>query len=236
MYTGPIFLLGERRDSVPAHPAIERALAMAAAELGITADWRWLRTDAVGTDAHAALAGAAGLWCVPASPYACMQGALDAIRAARERGLPFLGTCGGFQHAVIEYARNVLGLREADHAETSPGASMPLIAPLACPLVERDQTIELTPGTRLHAAYARTAIQERYLCSYGLNPEFEHLMDDGDLRVSGRDSAGEVRAVELRSHPFFVATLFQHERRALAGELPPLVRAFLAAIRSRDGV
>ncbi len=225
-----IILLGERRDEVPAHPAIDAALALARSHLGIELTWAWMRTDTPGRDARAALAGAHGLWCVPASPYASMHGALEAIRFARESGVPFMGTCGGFQHAVVEYARNVLKIREADHAETAPEATVPIIALLACSLVEQTGAIRLVPGTRIHAAYGCETIDERYRCRYGVNPEFEALVDDGDMQVSARDPGGEVRAIELRSHPFFVATLFQHERRALAGELPPLVRAFVSAI------
>lgn len=228
-----IVLLGERRDDVPAHPAIEAALGLARDELAVDLTWRWLRTDAVGSDAASALAGTDGLWCVPASPYASMAGALAAIRHARENRTPFMGTCGGFQHAVIEYARNVLGISGADHAETAPDAAAPVIALLACTLVEQTGTIHLSRGSRIHAAYGCDVFEERYRCRYGVNPRFETLLDDGDLHVTARDPGGEVRAIELRSHPFFVATLFQHERRAAAGELPPLVRAFAAAVSAR---
>lgn len=230
MGASTIILLGERSDAVAAHPAIEAALTMARDAAAIDLAWKWLRTDTVGTDPRAALAGASGVWCTPGSPYASMPGALAAIRHARETRLPFMGTCGGFQHAVIEYARNVLNLREADHAETSPGAALPLISLLACSLVEQSGTVELRDGSRIRSAYGCEVIAERYHCRYGLKPDAEALLDDGDLCVSARDLAGEVRAIELRSHPFFVATLFQHERRALAGELPPLVRAFVQAV------
>jgi len=76
----------------------------------------------------------AGFWCVPGSPYRDMDGALRTIRFARETRCPFLGTCGGFQHAVIEYARSVLGLTDADHMESNPDAELPLIIALACRL------------------------------------------------------------------------------------------------------
>lgn len=228
-----IILLGERRDEVPAHPAIEAALTLARTQLGIDLDWTWMRTDTPGRETRAALTGAHGLWCVPASPYASMAGALAAIRFARESRLPFMGTCGGFQHAVIEYARDVLGLHDADHAETASAAVTPVISLLACSLVEQTGAIRLEPGSRIHAAYACDAIEERYRCRYGVNPRFEALLEDGDLHVTARDPGGEVRAIEIRSHPFFVATLFQHERRATAGELPPLVRTFAAAVAAR---
>ena len=156
-----------------------------------------------------------------------MEGALGAIRFARESGTPFIGSCGGFQHAAIEYARNVRRIREAAHAETDPDAPLPLIAPLECALVEKSGDIVLTEDSHLFRAYGTRQITEEYHCSFGLNPRFEELLLDGDLRVTARDIAAGVRAVELTSHPFFVATLFQSERRALRGELPPLVGEFV---------
>jgi len=62
------------------------------------------------------------IWCVPGSPYANESAVIGAIRWARESGIPFLGTCGGFQHAVLEFARNVMGLSAAEHAATAAAA------------------------------------------------------------------------------------------------------------------
>jgi CTP synthase (UTP-ammonia lyase) len=181
----------------------------------------------------AQLAGFDGLWCVPASPYRSMEGALLGIRHAREQGVPFLGTCGGFQHAMIEYARNVLGWADAAHAEVSPGEGRAVIAPLACSLVEKTGGVRIVPGSRLARAYGTAEASEGYHCSYGLNPEFAAALTQGPLRVSARDAAGEVRAVELDAHPFYVATLFQPERSALAGRVPPVVAAFAVAAGAR---
>ena len=170
-----------------------------------------------------------GLWCVPASPYRSMEGALLAIQFAREHGRPFLGTCGGFQHAIIEYARNVLGWADAEHAETAPGASRPVIAPLACGLVEATGAVRFRPGSRIEAAYGCDRSTEGYRCRYGLNPEFQATLVSGPLRAGAHDATGETRAVELDGHPFFLATLFQPERAALKGQCPPLVAAFVRA-------
>ena len=221
-----IALVGEYDPTVPAHQAIPRALAMAAASLACEVSAVWLPTELV---TQAALAAADAVWCVPASPYRNMAGALVAIRYAREQGRPFLGTCGGFQHAVIEYARNVLGWTDADHAETSPGATRPVVAPLTCALVEVVDNVVFRPGSRLAAAYGAGTASEGYRCRYGLNPAFQAALTANGLRVAAEDEAGDIRAIELEAHPFFVATLFQPERAALAGRLPPLVRAFVQA-------
>src|SRR5437763_4883736 len=132
-----IGLIGDYDPEVPAHRAIPAALRLAADRCGGAVEPVWLATAGLTGDVPARLAGCAGLWCVPASPYANADGALAAIRFARESGSPFLGTCGGFQHALLEYARHVLGFGGAEHAETSPEAAMPLIAPLSCSLVEK---------------------------------------------------------------------------------------------------
>jgi CTP synthase (UTP-ammonia lyase) len=129
-----IALAGDYSSEVPAHRAIPGALEHAAALLGQTVAPTWIASSVWNHDAAGLAAAYDGLWCVPGSPYASMDGALAAIGAAREGGIPFLGTCGGFQHALIEFVRIVRGQANADHAESNPDTMLPLIAPLACPL------------------------------------------------------------------------------------------------------
>ena len=223
-----IGLVGDRDDAVTAHRAIPLALGHAADASGRTLDLHWLPTERIAGDAS--LDGFHGLWCVPASPYRSMDGALRAIRFARERGLPFLGTCGGFQHALIEYARNVLGWADAEHAETAPNAARAVISMLECALVEARETLQLAAGSRLAQAYGVAQISEGYRCRYGLNPAFQAQMLAGSMRIAATGPAGDVRALELDGHPFFVATLFQPERAALEGRAVPLARAFVEAV------
>src|ERR1017187_3715784 len=111
-----IALVGDQNPNVKAHVAIPKALALAADSIRSTVKETWINTTVLDHDPESHLRGFHGIWCVPGSPYASMEGALHAIRFARERKVPFLGTCGGSQHAVIEFARNVLGLSAADHA------------------------------------------------------------------------------------------------------------------------
>jgi CTP synthase (UTP-ammonia lyase) len=220
-------LIGDHDDSVVAHKAIPLALAMAADASGTSIQVSWVGTDTIGNGE--VLNGFDALWCVPASPYKSMDGALIAIRHAREGKKPFLGTCGGFQHAVVEYARNVLGWADADHAETSPDAARPVIVPLSCGLVEVRDRVHLLPGSRIAAIYGKDAIEEGYHCRYGLGSGFREAIASGSLRVTAVDDQDDARGLELDGHPFFVATLFQHERAALNGHCPPLVEAFLQA-------
>lgn len=222
-----IALIGDYDPQVTAHQAIPVALGLAAEQINLDVQFEWLATDRI--NAQTPLENFDGFWCVPASPYRDRDGALRAIRFAREHQRPFLGTCGGFQHAVLEYARNVLGWEDAEHGETHPDATRALLTPLSCSLVEAVDSIHLVEGSLIAKAYERAEIREGYRCRYGVNPEFEQALLSQRLSAVGHDSAGDLRAVELRGHPFFVATLFQPERAALKGILPPLVRGLIEA-------
>jgi CTP synthase (UTP-ammonia lyase) len=224
-----IALVGDYSPRVPAHGAIPRAFALIAVETGFSFTWRWTETAAI-RDARQDLAAFSAVWLVPASPYKNMAGALSAVRWARETRRPFLGTCGGFQHALIEFARNVAGLNAADHAETNPAASVPLITHLGCSL-DRPAPVHFAPGSLIREAYARASADEGYRCSFGPNPVYRGALEGAGLRFTAFDDDGAIRAAELLSgvHPFFVGTLFQPERAALLGEIPPLVRAFVQA-------
>jgi len=222
-----IALIGDYDPQVTAHQAIPVALGLAAEHLRRPVDFQWLATDRILPETP--LEPFDGFWCVPASPYKSEVGALQAIRFAREQQRPFLGTCGGFQHAVLEFSRNVLGWADAEHGETSPDSSRAVLTPLTCSLVEAVDSIHLVPGSLIARAYETSEIREGYRCRYGVNPQFERELLTRELHAVGQDSAGDLRAIELQSHVFFVATLFQPERAALKGNLPPLVRAFVEA-------
>jgi CTP synthase (UTP-ammonia lyase) len=221
-----IALIGDYNPAVAAHQAIPAALQRAAEDTNLLLTWTWVGTASLGTDVSSDLAPFHALWCVPASPYANTGGAIAAIRFARQTGRPFLGTCGGFQHALLEYAEAVWDVASPSHAELDPNATDPVIAPLSCSLVEASGELRFMPGSRLAAIYGMSGATETYHCRYGLNPRFAARLETGPLRVSARDHAGEIRAVELTSHPFFMATLFQPERAGLAGRSHPLISAF----------
>ena len=225
-----IALIGDRNEAVTAHRAIPIALSLASRDTGLQLGVEWLHTSTlIPRSIEGMLAPYSAVWCVPASPYANAVGAIAAIRFARESSRPFLGTCGGFQHALLEYAGTVWGVRNPAHAEVEPDAADPVIAPLECSLVEVSESIRLVPGSRLARAYGTETVTEGYHCNYGLNPRYVERLEDGPLRATAHDTGGSVRAVELSGHPFFVATLFQPERAALADRTPPLVAAFVKA-------
>jgi len=227
--TRSIALVGDFDERVLAHQAIPVAIRLASAAVGVEVNGEWVGTGTIDPH-HPALGPFHGIWCVPASPYDSMAGALAAIRMAREGDIPFLGTCGGFQHAVMEVAASLWGLEGAGHSEVDPSADHPVIAPLSCSLVEKEGTVRLQSGSRLARAYGGATANEGYHCSYGFNPAYAEYLEKGPLRATAWDLEGDVRGVELDSHPFFVATLFQPERAGLRGEVSPVVASFLEAV------
>ncbi len=224
MHSIRIGLIGDFNEQQRAHTAIPRALQATSDGLEIV----WIPTDSVGDSQS--LTGFDGFWCVPGMPYRSADGAMRAIRHARITRTPFLGTSAGFQYTILEYARDVLGLSQADHQKTNPKSAMPLISPLGCALAGVKARVRFLDGSRLRRAYGAPESIEEYHCSFGLNGRFRRLIEGRDLWVAALDDQHEIRAVELDMHPFFVATLFQPEMRVGKN---PLVEAFVECCAKR---
>ena len=216
-----VALVGDFNEQQKSHLAISKALS-AVPEGAVSSDW--IPTDSIGKGEP--LGEYDGIWCVPGMPYRNADGVLAAIRYARTSRTPFLGTSAGFQYALIEFARNVLGFADADHQKSKPRTSMPLISPLGCALAGMKGHVHFTNGSLIRKAYHNAESVEHYHCSFGLNSRYRRLIEGSQLCVAAVDDQQEIRAVELDGHPFFVATLFQPEM----GTLPnPLVSAFAVA-------
>jgi CTP synthase (UTP-ammonia lyase) len=196
-------------------------LQHAAAALDESIEAVWLATDQLHDYGNYQ-----GLFGSPGSPYRNMEGALEGIRYARENGVPFMGTCGGFQHLVIEYARNVMGFRDASHAESDPYASCLFITRLACSLVGKTMGVTILSGSKAAGAYGADRSMEQFYCNFGLNPEYRDQLEKHGLRISGWDQDGEARIVELPAHPFFIGTLFVPQARSTPEDPHPLIAEF----------
>ncbi len=222
-----IAILGEFSADFEPHRATETAIVHSSASLGVEINSHWVSTDCVSEelfDTHA------GIWVAPGSPYRNMQRTLCAIRYARVNKVPCIGTCGGFQHMVIEYARNVLNFADAEHAEYDPYASNLLIAELECSLAGREMKLEFAEGSRVASIYgARTAV-ERYYCNFGVNPKYIEDLTSNTLRVVGSDSEGDGRVLELSDHPFYIGTLFVPQCRSTPSAPHPLVTEFVKIV------
>ncbi|MGI9048699.1 MAG: CTP synthase C-terminal region-related (seleno)protein [Rubrobacteraceae bacterium] len=229
-------IIGDHDPDKLSNTATDAALEHATRFLGASVTAEWLPTKLLERSAPEKVECFGAFWCAPGSPYKSMSGAIEMIRAVRESGKPFIATCGGFQHVAIEYARNVLGLPGATHAEYDPDAPNPFITPLSCSLAGQSARVELSPDSRVREFYGEPEADEEYLCNFGLAPIYRGLIEEGGLRVSGVDRNSEARVVELPGHDFYVATLFVPQMRSSAGRPHPLVVAFLrAALAVRSG-
>jgi len=235
MSSARIALIGDYNASLTAHITIAPALELAAKALDVDVEPVWIHTSKLKTrEAVHSLLSYQGIWCVPGPPYANREGAISVISLARTESVPFLGTCAGFQHALIEYFKNVIGAANLAHAEVNPEAEHPLISRLSCSLVDAYAPICLIPGSLTQRLYGVDRVEEGYRCNYGLNPEFAELLQHRtDIQIEGTDDSGEVRIIRLQNHPFFLATLFQPQRSSLEGVVHPLIREFLFVSASR---
>ncbi|HHR0373010.1 TPA: glutamine amidotransferase-related protein, partial [Pseudomonas aeruginosa] len=147
-----IALVGDHDPHITAHRAIPLALRLAGEALGLEIAFDWLASDRL--PAEPALERYDGFWCVPGSPYRDADAVLRLIAHARGRRRPFLGTCAGFQHTILEFARNALGWQAATHGEEHPHSDQAVIAALPCALLEAREEVRLLRGSRLALAYA----------------------------------------------------------------------------------
>ncbi len=226
-----IAVVGDYGAERPTHKATQEALEHAVAP---PLRFEWLPSERAAEMEDADLDSYAGLLISPGSPYRSMDGALKAIRVARERGVPLLGTCGGFQHVAVEFARDVLGIEEADHEESNPDARELAIVKLPVSLAGGEHEVFFEPGSRVAAIYGVPAAVEPFFCSFGLNPAYRARVEARGLAVSGTGADGAARVFELPGHPFFVATLYVPQARYRPDDPHPLLTAFVSATAERN--
>lgn len=235
-----IGIIGDFNPEFRSHHATNDSLQHAARKLGMKVESAWLPTPSlVESSAVATLDSYDGLWASAGSPYKSFDGMLKGIEFARVHDRPFLGTCGGFQYALIECARNVLGIQDATTAEEDPRAKNIVIYPVSCAVPNRAAgapklsgqvpQIHLRPGSYLAAYYGKEVIEEEFFCNYELNPDFEWTAMEAGFPIVARGAQGECRAIESPAHQFFIATLFQPQLSSRADDPHPLVMAFFQA-------
>jgi CTP synthase (UTP-ammonia lyase) len=227
-----VAIIGEFTPTFEPHAATNTAIAHSCAALGVDIGSAWISTADLDESVfrrHQAI------WVAPGSPYKDLARTLWAIRHVREHGIPCLGTCGGFQHMVLEYARNVLGLQDAQHAEYDPYASELFVSRLECSLVGQEMEVQLVPDSLVAQCYGSNRVVERYYCNFGVHPNRVGVLGSGPLRIVGSDAEGEVRVIELPEHPFFVGTLYVPQAGSTAGSSHPLISAFLRIVAGGCG-
>jgi CTP synthase (UTP-ammonia lyase) len=221
-----IAILGEYTPTFEPHIATDAAIAHSRLQLGSEIEGNWVSTEDINDSLFSTYTG---IWVAPGSPYKNMDKILWAIRYARENNVPCLGTCGGFQHMVIEYARNVLGIKDAQSQENDPYASHLFISQLTCSLAGRAMQLTFTEGSQIAEIYDSLTAVEQYYCNFGVSPEYVSHLKSQLLKGTGSDSEGEVRVIELPGHPFFLGTLFVPQARSTPEAPHPIITAFLKA-------
>lgn len=134
----------------------------------------------------------------------------------------------------MEYARNALEIDGAEHEENAPNAPTLVIRKLSSPLAGEKQIIKIFAGSLLHHCYGIDEITEAFVCNYGLNTKYRESIERGKLKVSGVDLEGEVRAIELSDHPFFIGTLYQPQLSSSSENPHPLIISYLRAVSERN--
>lgn len=235
-----IGIVGDFDSGKHSHWATEAALFHAAAKLRVAVEPRWVSTELVYSDPAAALAFADGIWGAPGSPFLSAQGMLQAIEYARRSATPYFGTCAGFQYALIEITRNLLGIPDADTAENNPSGEHIVITPVRCELPHRAgprlagrSKVVIEPGSMLATLCPDAQLDAEFFCSYEVNAAFEARWQHAGVRFGARGCDGEPRALELPVHRFFVATLFQPQLTSSFERPHPIVLGFLRACFER---
>ena len=237
-----IGIIGDFNPDFPSHHATTNSLQHAARKLNLSVESEWIPTPSLtGNESEKLLEGFDGLWASPGSPYKSFDGMVKGIEFARRRNWPFLGTCGGFQYALIEFARNVLGIADADSAENNSGSKNIVIYPVACAVPDRKgkspklsgtvPEIRLRPGSYLQSFYGKDkeVVTEEFFCNFEVNPEYEWTTMEAGFPVVARGTQGEIRAIESPAHQFFVATLFQPQLSSTDKDPHPVILAFVQA-------
>lgn len=229
----PVGIIGDYDGASLSHRATVESLKDAADLVGTPVKATWIPTPSLEESPADVCDGFHALWCAPGGPYRSMEGALNGIRFAREDEIPFLGTCGGFQHTVIEYARNVLGFPEAGHEEYDPLVPDPFISSLSCSPAGKTMRVEIKADSIAGTIYGVTESNEEYRCNFGISPGRRELLEEGGLRVAGVDDSGEARILELPGSVFYVATLFLPQMNSSADRPHPLVVELVRAALRR---
>lgn len=204
-----IAILGDFNPSYSTHHALNDSIRYARKRFKQEIQCDWIATDMFDPDVVFNKLYS-GLWIVPGSPYKSMESVIKAIYYTRTKGIPTLGSCAGFQHMLIEYAKNVCGIKNADHEETSSNSSDLIISKLSCSLVGQEEELTvIDTESKLFKIIKKKKFKGKYFCSYGLNKKYVDILKENGCSMTVVSPDGEIRAFELKSHPFFLGTLFQ---------------------------
>ena len=241
-----IGLIGKYVQLPDAYLSVVESLKHAGYSHDARVEIEWIASDDLqGEDTAARLEDLDGILVPGGFGVRGVEGKIEAIRFARENDTPFLGICLGLQCAVAEFSRNVAGLEGANSTEFDGSTDYPVVDILAGQdLKSMGGTMRLgaypcrlSAGTKAEAAYDTELIFERHRHRYEVNPRFRRKLEDAGLVCSGESPDGTlVEVIELKDHPWFVASQFHPEFKSRPDRPHPLFRDFVGAAISRKGV
>ncbi len=243
-----VAVVGKYTDFVDSYKSVQEALIHGGIANDVGVDISWVSSDdfSDGNEARRILSGYDGLLVPGGFGVRGVDGMVEAIRAAREIGLPFFGICLGMQTAIIEFARNVCGLDDSHSSEFSPECDNPVIS-----LMESQQHVtdmggtmrlgaypcRLTAGTRAAELYGAKQVSERHRHRYEVSNAYRDLFVQNGMELSGLSPDGQlVEIVELPAHPWFVGCQFHPELQSRPTRPHPLFAGFVAAAAAQSHV
>jgi len=237
-----VALVGKYTELKDSYVSYEEALAHAAASRRVRVEIKWIEADLYRDEL---LEDVDGLIVPVGFGHRGSEGKIQAIRYARTRGLPFLGICYGFQMAVIEFCRNVLGLEGANSTEFEEDPRHPVIdlMPEQAKVSEKGATMRLGAypvvierGTLAHKLYGTTEISERHRHRYEVNPRYIREIEEAGFIFSGKSPDGrrmEIGELPRDEHPFFIASQFHPEFKSRPTKPRPLFVGLVQACLER---
>lgn len=236
----PIALVGKYVELHDAYISVVEALHHAGLEQSIDIDIRWIAAEEVEREGPVRLlSGVYGILVPGGFGERGIEGKIAAADYARTQGIPYLGLCLGMQCATIAFARHVLGTHDVNSTEFNPQTAHPVIdlMPDQRDITEKGGTMrlglypcDLVPGTRAYAAYGCDRVEERHRHRFEFNNRYRSVLEAAGLVISGISPDKRlVEIIELRDHPWYVASQFHPEFQSRPGKPHPLFRGFVAA-------
>ena len=236
-----IAMCGKYTELIDSYKSVLEAFVHAGVENNARVNIKWVQTDNIKNkvSARKAFSDVNGILILPGFGSRGGEGKIRSSQYARENKIPFLGICLGLQCAVIDFARNVCGLKNANSTEFNKNTKYPVID-----LMESQRAIkikggtmrlgaydcEIKPGTKTYAAYRKKNISERHRHRYEVNNRFRNRLEKNGLIFSGVNSdLGVIEAIEIKDHPWFVAGQFHPELKSRVNKAHPLFREFIRA-------
>ena len=249
-----IAFVGKYLDLKESYKSLTEALIHAGANLDADVEIKWVDSEKIANNsAKQYLIDCDGILVAGGFGERGVQGKIDAIQYARENKVPFLGICLGMQLAMVEFARNVLGLEDATSVEFDKDTENPIIflidefidssgsrqvrttkSPMGGTMRLGEYECDTKEGSNLREAYGASTIFERHRHRYEANPKYREALEENGMEITG-ESHGLIEAVEVKDHPWFLGVQFHPEFTSRLQNPNPAILAFVkTALESRE--